>query len=161
VRTRRALVAAAACLVLGVALGACAHLSGTLRQQVSSWSSSTGIVGLDETVASDVHDFEGALAAHKTETAKTICGALQDDASQAYVELPSPDTNLTNLLNNAYVTLGQGAQDCYNALGDGNQSELSKSLQEIHSGSTYLTQGGDLLASFGVDTTVAAGTTGQ
>jgi hypothetical protein len=155
------LVGTAAGLLLGVGLGACGHLSGTLRQQVTSWSSSTGIVGLDETVAGDVTDFDGALKAGKTETAKTICAALEDDASQAYVELPSPDTNLTNLLNDAFVALGQGGQDCFNALGDGNKSELTKSQGEIASGASYLTQGGDLLASFGVNTTVPAGTTGQ
>jgi hypothetical protein len=154
-------VAAALGVLMAVGLAACAHLSGTMRQQVASWSNSSGIVGLDETLAGDVHDFEGALAAHQTETAKTICGAMQDDASQAYAELDSPDTTLTNLLNDAYVNLGQAAQDCYNALGDGNQPELSKSQQLITSGSSYLTQGGDLLASFGVNTTVAAGTTGQ
>jgi hypothetical protein len=117
---------------------------------VSSWATQSGIVGLDATVAADVHDFEGALAAGKQGTARTLCGVLEEDVGPAYDELPSPDQQLTNDLNGAYLTLGQGADDCYRALGGGNKALLTKSLGEIRSGSGLLAAADARLESFGV-----------
>jgi hypothetical protein len=162
VSRRRAAVGAVA-LAVGAALllGGCARAGGTPRQRISSWASSTGIVGLDQTVAADVSGIEGALQAGKNLTAKTVCDALYDDSSQAYLALPSPDTAITDLLNSADLSLINGANSCDLALGGTeNKTLLDKALGQIRSGSRALQAADARLAAFGVKTTGATGATG-
>jgi len=129
---------------------------------VNSWASQSGIVALDQTIAFDVHGAQGAAAAGKLLTARTVCSALNDDVSQAYIELPSPDEKLTQLLNLGDLAIGQGADDCYQALGGTeNKALLKRALAEIEQGSADLTAATSRLETFGVRTatTGATGTT--
>jgi hypothetical protein len=162
VRRARAAAGGAALLLSGaLLLGGCAREGGTLQQRITSWTSSSGIIGLDQTVVDDVSGFEGALAAGKNLTAKTVCDALWDDASQAYLALPSPDQQLTNDLDTADLSLSQGANDCDLALGGSeNKTLLDKALGEIRTGSAALQAADTQLQSFGVKTTGATGATG-
>ncbi len=47
----------------------------------------------------------------------------------AYADLPTPDPDVTDLLNNAYVLEQSAANDCYNA-GSTNTKLLAKSRRE-------------------------------
>lgn len=149
-----------ACAVLvlcAAALGGCARSAGTPAQQLSSWAGSSGIIGDDAEVIADVKGFEGALAAGKTLTAKTVCDALYDDASQAYDELPSPDEQVTNLLGDAFSELANGANNCDLALGGSeNRTLLAQAERQIDEGSADLQAADRRLASFGISTTTVA-----
>lgn len=153
---------AAAAVVLGLAgvtLAACSAAGGSPQSRVSSWASQSGIVALDAQVASDITSVEGALASGRDSTAKDLCSVLNDDVGQAYDELPSPDGRLTDLLDQADLSLDQGAVDCQSAAGGGNHQLLDRAIGEIHAGSASLQAAGARLRSFGVSTN-ATGVTG-
>jgi hypothetical protein len=151
---RGAVPALLAALALCAVAAGCGRAGGTPAQQVSAWASQSGIVGLDQTIAFDVHGVQGSEAEGKLLTTKTVCYALYDDVSQAYVELPSPDPKLTNLLNLSDLALSQGSNDCSSALGGTeNKTLFERALSEIDQGSAELTAATSRLAGFGVQTT--------
>lgn len=142
------LVAAA---VLGAFGSGCAAAGGSVAQQVVSWAGQSGIVDLDQTISYDVNGVEGSAAAGKLLTTRTVCSALSDDVSQAYVELPSPDPGLTNLLDQSDLELGQGANDCYHALaGTQDTPLLQRALGEIRRGAADLSAAISRLGTLGV-----------
>ena len=156
-RVRGLLLLAGPC-VAALSLAACAAAGGTPQQRVVSWAGQSGIVGLDAQVADDLSSFRRALAAGETGTAKDVCSALTDDVGAAYDMLPAPDRQLTDLLNQADLSLGQGAQDCQTALG-GRRDLLTRALGEIRAGVASLDAADRRLQSFGVSTN-ASGATG-
>lgn len=147
-------------LVLGgLGLAACSA-AGSPQARVSGWASQSGIVSLDAQVASDVSSVEGALAGGRDSTAKDLCSVLNDDVGQAYDELPSPDSRLTDLLDRADLSLDQGAVDCQSAAGSADHQLLERAVGEIHAGAASLRAATARLASFGV-ATGATGATGS
>ena len=154
-RAGRLAVAAAAA---GLALAGCGPAGGSPQARVRNWAAGSGIVGLDAQVASDVSSIQRALTAGDTTTAKDLCSALNDDVGAAYDELPSPDPQLTALLNDADTSIDKGAVDCQTALG-GQHGLLATSLGEIRRGRASLQAADRRLQSFGVSTT-ATGVTG-
>jgi hypothetical protein len=48
---------------------------------------------------------------------RTVCGVLDLETLQANSALPTPDAQTTSLLSTAYTDLGDGANECYVALG--------------------------------------------
>jgi hypothetical protein len=159
VRRPRRLLLLAVPAAAAFSLGACSAAGGTLQQRVASWAGQSGIVSLDAQVADDVSSFRQALAAGETGTARDLCSSLNDDAGAAYDELPSPDRQLTGLLNAADTALDQGAVDCEAALG-GKRDLLATALREIREGSASLRAADLRLQSFGVST-ASTGATGQ
>jgi hypothetical protein len=157
VRLRGALLVMLALAAVVAAAAGCGRAGGTSSQRVSAWADQSGIVGLDQTIAYDVHGVQGSAAEGKLLTTKTVCLALYDDVSQAYTELPSPDPTLTNLLNQSDLSLSRGADDCSSALsGSRDETLLHRALHEIGQGSADLASATSRLAGFGVET---AGTT--
>jgi hypothetical protein len=136
------MAAVAACLLLGGCSG---------RPTVAGWAQSSGVIGLDNTVASDVQGIVGATAHHKpSQLIVTICDALFSDASQAYDSvLPTPDAQVTNELDSAYVDLENGAQDCSTSVGS-SASGAAHAYREINQGSADLQAATARLASLGV-----------
>jgi hypothetical protein len=153
--------AAAVALVLaGLLLAACSAAGGSPQARVSGWASQSGIVSLDAQVATDVSSVESALATGRDATAKDLCSVLNDDVGQAYDELPSPDSRLTSLLDQADLSLDQGAVDCQSAVGSANHQLLDRAEGEIHAGSASLRAAAARLASFGVSTGTTGGPSG-
>jgi hypothetical protein len=138
--------------LIAATVAACLYLGGCAgRATVGQWARSSGVIGLDNTVASDVHGIMGAAAQHKpAELIVTICDALFSDASQAYDSvLPTPDNQVTNELDTAYVHLENGAQDCSTSVGS-NASSAAHAYKEIEKGITDLQVATQRLASLGV-----------
>jgi hypothetical protein len=129
--TRR-FVAASLVLLLGsaVTLTACAGADqqGTAAQKMSAWVTGTafgaaiGTLTADNArVPKDVPNGTGAVHA--------ACSTLLNDAQMAYAELPSPDPDVTQLLNDAYMLEQKAANDCYDA-GTSNPTLLARSQRE-------------------------------
>lgn len=122
-----------ACVVLigsALVLTSCAGADqrGTPAQRMSAWVKGTAfgqtvgtLIADNARVPKDVPNGSGAVHA--------ACGTLLNDAQMAYAELPAPDPDVTDLLNNAYVLEQSAANDCYNA-GSTNTTLLAKSRRE-------------------------------
>jgi hypothetical protein len=129
--TRRA-VAVSLVLMVGsaVTLTSCAGADqqGTAAQKMSAWVTGTafgaaiGTLTADNArVPKDVPNGTGAVHA--------ACSTLLNDAQMAYAELPSPDPQVTQLLNDAYMLEQTAANDCYDA-GTSNPTLLARSQRE-------------------------------
>jgi hypothetical protein len=137
-------------VLVAVAASSCASAGGSVASRVAQWASLSGIQGLDQTVESDLGDLAKARAEHKSLYVKTLCQVLYDDVEQAYVELPSPDQQLTNKLNDAYLNIGNGANDCYAGLGGSDARQANKGYAEVAVGTASLSAATRRLASLGV-----------
>jgi hypothetical protein len=129
--TRR-FVAVSLVLLVGsaVTLTSCAGADqqGTVAQKMSAWVTGTafgaaiGTLTADNArVPKDVPNGTGAVHA--------ACSTLLNDAQMAYAELPSPDPEVTQLLNDAYILEQTAANDCYDA-GTSNPKLLARSQRE-------------------------------
>lgn len=132
---------------LGVMTGGC---SG--HPTLSQWAQGSGVVGLDQTVASDVRGVFGARAAGKSaQFIATICDALFNDASQAYDSvLPSPNHTINDELIGAYDDLENGAEACSLDVGGSNTAATAHAYGLISSGEALLSTATRNLASLGV-----------
>ncbi len=140
---------AVALLVVAVVLAGCAS-HAPLRTQVSDWAGTSGIVSLDQQVLDDLSAITKGRAQSSAGAIKTLCDVLNDDAGAAYDELPTPDQQLTNEMNNAFVLLDKGATDCDSGESSGNRSLVDKSFDEMSRGEGELQQAVRLMATFGV-----------
>ena len=145
----RLLMSAAAAGLAAAVLGGCTS-HAPLRTQISDWAGTSNIVGLDQQVGLDLSAIAKARPSSSPGTMQTLCLVLNDDAGAAYDELPTPDQQLTNELNDAYVALDRGATDCNQGESAGNRSLVGQAFSEIAKGTAYLHQASSLLASFGV-----------
>jgi hypothetical protein len=103
-------------LGLAVGLASCTgeDQRGSPAHRLSEWVSGTGLGGDIGTLIADnvripreVPNGTGAMHAG--------CGALLDDAEAANGELPTPDSQVTDWLSQAYGLEGTAATDCYKA----------------------------------------------
>ena len=145
----RPLAYAAAIGVAAIALSGCAS-HAPLRTQISDWAGTSGIVGLDQQVTADLSAITKARPVASPGTMQTLCLVLNDDAGAAYDELPSPDQQLTNELNAAYMELDRGATDCGQGESTADRALIGQAFSEIARGTADLRQASSLLASFGV-----------
>lgn len=123
----------AGCAALVVAgallLSACAGagLSGTPSQRVTSWLSASDNGASIGAVTDDIHAVDAGLAQHQPAGAiRTLCAVLTTDAQSGNSVLPTPDTQLTNDLSDAYNDAYAAGNDCYSGAG-GNAALLAKS----------------------------------
>jgi len=127
---RPALVAAAV-LFGSAGLAGCASLehSGTPSAQIDSWITGGG-GGAIGTLEVDGRNVDLALSQHNAPAAiRTVCALLTNDAQTAIGNLPTPDDQLTNDLNNAYVDASAAGDDCYKGA-SGNAALLRRSASE-------------------------------
>ena len=117
---RRFLVATSVVLMFGSALTltscAGADQQGDAAQRMSAWVVGTSVgsdigtlIADDARVPKVAPNGSGALHA--------ACSTMLNDAEMAYAELPSPDPDLNQLLNSAYMLEQTAANDCYDAGG--------------------------------------------
>lgn len=126
-------VAAVAVVAIGtlgfVAYGGTAH-SGTAAQQVRSWVKGSGLGQSIGTVVGDAARVRVAVDDHKGGgVLHTDCGVLLSDAQSANGNLPTPNTQLTNLLSAGYADAYDAGTDCYNS-GGTNTALLSRATKE-------------------------------
>jgi len=132
-RLARAPVLVVAVLIAGsCALAGCAgqEQSGSPSARVSTWVSGAAGGAAIGTLEADSANIDQALAHHDAPAAiKTVCALLTNDAETAIGNLPTPDTQLTNDLNNAYEKGAAAGDDCYNGAA-GNAALLKRSAEE-------------------------------
>lgn len=110
---RRALFLAALVLVALLA-AACASTADT-PAGLRSWASSASYASNDSLLRTDLREITTGIRLGQLKATRTACDGLGYDASNAIGELPSPDHELTNELNDAYSTLVNAAQSCSTA----------------------------------------------
>jgi hypothetical protein len=103
-------------VLLPLALTACAgqDQQGTAVHRITEWVKGSNLgedigtlIADNARVPKDVPNGSGAVHA--------ACGTLLTDAEMANGELPSPDTQVTDWLTQAYSLEGTAGNDCYNA----------------------------------------------
>jgi hypothetical protein len=126
------IVLLAALLLAAVALAGCAgqEQSGTPAVRVSTWVSGAGGGSAIGSIEVDSRNIDLALAHHNSPAAiKEVCALLTNDAETAIGQLPTPDNQLTDDLNNAYTDGAAAGDDCYKGAG-GTASLLKRSAEE-------------------------------
>jgi hypothetical protein len=128
-------IAAAAAAVVAIGIGAyfaygTTDRSGSAAEQLKSWVQGTNLGQSIGTVVGDAARVRAALAAHRgSGVVHTDCGVLLTDAQQANGELPTPDTQLTDLLSSGYALAYDAGYDCYNSAGT-NAALVAKASRE-------------------------------
>ena len=104
--------------------------SGTPAQQVTTWMDGGRADPASATVEVDARNVDLALAEHNRPAAiREVCDLLSNDAQTAIGNLPTPDDQLTDDLNTAYMDATAAGDDCYNGA-DGNARLLGRSAAE-------------------------------
>lgn len=90
--------------------------SGTPRQQLAAWVTSTSFGSTVGTLHDDDRHVAETVAGHGSVGAlHTVCAVLTDDAGSANSQLPTPETSLTQVLARAYALEYSAGNDCYDA----------------------------------------------
>ena len=129
---RRTALVTALVMVGAWSLVGCAgqEQSGTSSARVSTWVSGAAGGAAIGTLGVDSANIDLALAHHEAPAAiKTVCALLTNDAETAIGNLPTPDSQLTADLNNAYEKGAAAGDDCYQGAA-GDSSLLRKSAAE-------------------------------
>lgn len=101
--------------------------SGPTRKTLAQWVRTTGLGQSIGTITADGDHIDEVLADHRGAGAlHTDCSLLATDAGTASNNLPSPDDDVTELLQEAYVLEFQAGTACYHA-GTTDAAELKKS----------------------------------
>jgi hypothetical protein len=104
--------------------------SGPPASQLNGWLTTSGGGAAIGQVEVDSANIGLALDRHDPSSAiKTVCALLTTDAQTAIGNLPTPDTTLTDDLNNAYEDAAAAGNDCYNG-STGVRSLLARSAKE-------------------------------
>ena len=129
---RRRFRTASIVLMLGAALTltscAGADQQGSPAHRMSVWVSGTDFGSSIGTLIADNARVPKDLV-NGTGAVHAACSTLLNDAQMAYAELPSPDPDVNQLLNNAYTLEQAAANDCYNA-GTTNTKLLAQAERE-------------------------------
>jgi hypothetical protein len=97
----------AAVVVASLTLSACSSgpdVSGTLSQRVNGWSQGAGLTASSAKITSELDLVTKSASTGDLGHLQAVSVQLQDDATIAHAQLPSPDQSLTNQLNTAYQT---------------------------------------------------------
>lgn len=131
--SRRVLaIVAGAVLLIAVAIVAFladgSTQAGGPGQQLRAWVSTNQVGQSIGTLSDDVSNVNKALAEHQGPgVLHTLCAGLQNDAQTANGNLPTPDTQLTQVLARAYTLDYDAGGYCYRAGGAGNPLDAKSS----------------------------------
>lgn len=129
-------------VVAGSAIGltACSSASASASVRLSQWVSSEAFGSSVGTLLGDggrvIRSVELKQSAG---VLRTDCGVLEDDASTAAGNLPTPDQTLTDTLQRAYRTELAAAAACYGA-SPADQERLDQALKDVTSADALLEQ---------------------
>jgi hypothetical protein len=107
-----AVILTASALILTSCAGA--DQQGDAAQRMSAWARGTSLGGDIGTLIAD-NARVSKIAPNGAGALHAACSTLLNDAQMAYAELPSPDPDVTQLLNDAYDLEQTAANDCYDA----------------------------------------------
>jgi hypothetical protein len=140
VTARRRLAGLALAVLVAVGLTSCAgeDQRGSAAHRMSEWVSGTSfgedigtLVADNERVPQDVRNGTGAVHA--------ACGTIEDDAETANQELPTPDSEVSDWLSEAYGLEGTAGTLCYQA-GATNATLLAKAERDSIKAEALYTQ---------------------
>jgi hypothetical protein len=103
-------IVSAAVVVASMMVSACSSgpdVSGTLSQRVNGWSRGVGLTASSTAIGSELDKVTKSAQAGDLGGLQAVSVQLQDDATIAHAQLPSPDQTLTSQLNTAYQTAYQ------------------------------------------------------
>lgn len=105
-------------------LGGCGsqYAGSTLGQQVQSWATTSPdpkFASALSTLRSDISRLATAEASNERSVLRTACDVLITDALSANQNLPTPDSELSDLLSRAYTYAADSGRDCLCASGGG------------------------------------------
>lgn len=107
---RRRWYAAAALVVASMTVAACSSgpdVAGTPSQRVQGWLKGVGFDTSSATIGGELDQVTKSAQAGDTGGLQAVSVQLQDDATIAHAQLPSPDQRLTDQLDTAYQTAYQ------------------------------------------------------
>jgi hypothetical protein len=119
-------------LVAALVTSGCAgqDQQGTARQRMRAWVQGAGVGSDIGTLVADAKRVSQVVALNRgTGAIHTDCAVFVVDGQSASSDLPTPDSEVTQLLAKGYALEEQAAQDCYNA-GATDQTLLNKSMSE-------------------------------
>lgn len=123
-----------------VGLAACSNGSASASVRVSQWVSSEGFGSSVGTLLGDGGRVIRSVELKQSAGAlRADCGVLEDDASTAAGNLPTPDQTLTDTLQRAYRTELAAAAACYGASPNDRQ-RLDQTLKDVTSADALLEQ---------------------
>jgi hypothetical protein len=97
-------------VVAAMTVSACSSgpdVSGTLSQRVNGWSQGVGLGASSAKIGTELDQVTKSANGGDLGTLQAVSVQLQDDATIAHAQLPSPDQSLTDQLNTAYQTAYQ------------------------------------------------------
>jgi hypothetical protein len=103
-------IVSAAVVLAALTVSACSSgpdVSGTLSQRVHGWSQGVGLGASSAKIGTELDQVTKSASAGDLGTLQAVSVQLQDDATIAHSQLPSPDQRLTDQLNTAYQTAYQ------------------------------------------------------
>jgi len=108
-------------VLLPVVLGGCSSNPDPASKRVSSWASSTNLTSGIDQIKADAANVAKVEKIGSPGAVRANCAVLDLDTENANQNLPSPQTQLTRDLSDAYTAEIQAAQDCYKGAGKSTQ----------------------------------------
>lgn len=137
------------CVALSVALASCSSVSGTPSQKVSQWTTEVSLSSVDAQINTDLSFLKSADRSKNLRDIQTDCEGFPGDVEQLYETLPSPDTTLTNELNNATQSWFSAAHYCADAH-TVNDVSYRRYISALSAGNSAYALAKKRLSSFGV-----------
>jgi hypothetical protein len=106
--------ALAAVVVLALALASCSmgpDVTGTPAQRLRGWTQGVGLAATNAKIGSELNQVDTTARAGDLGGLQAVCVQLQDDATIAHAQLPSPDQTLSDQLDTAYQSAYRLAND--------------------------------------------------
>jgi hypothetical protein len=142
----------AALVVVSMMVTACSSgpdVSGTLSQRVNGWSQGVGLTASSTKIGSELDKVTKSAQAGDLGGLQAVSVQLQDDATIAHAQLPSPDQTLTNQLNTAYQTAYQLANHYLDkGVGSDRAATLAAVIRQANAAQQALQAAGARAATF-------------
>ncbi len=102
-------------LAVPIIMAACtpATMSGSLSHRMEAWNSGSLLEETVSTLTTDNQHIHTLQEGHDPAAVKTACEAMGVDARRANSYLPTPDQQITNVLNAAYTDEYTASIECY------------------------------------------------
>ncbi|MHB8682452.1 MAG: hypothetical protein ACYDA2_10225 [Acidimicrobiales bacterium] len=112
----------------GLVLAACSGATASLERQVAAWAQSTSFSADLSRLRGDLTHVD-ALQNQAGAAMRTECDVLVTDTLDANQQLPTPDQQLTTLLEDGYSAAGNAGHECFTAAA-GDVALLARSASE-------------------------------
>ncbi len=124
--------------VSSLVLASCGTISA--QQAAKNWLSQSNFHANTHRLAQDAHVTRKLLLSARPTAPQlhTVCGVLLLDSEAANSSLPSPDNQSNTLLANAYDTMGNAANTCFNA--SASRSQRVRAVAYLDRAVTLLTE---------------------